>query len=103
MLKKILKEGREFGVGTILSTQLLSHFSTSDNDYANYILTWVVHNVADLNTKDVKYIFNTHTKQQEDELYNKIKSLEKHYSLVKMGDSDRPLHVRDKAFWELEK
>ena len=102
-LKKILKEGREFGVGTILSTQLLSHFSTSDNDYANYILTWVVHNVADLNTKDVKYIFNTHTKQQEDELYNKIKSLEKHYSLVKMGDSDRPLHVRDKAFWELEK
>ena len=27
-LKKILKEGREFGVGTILSTQLLSHFST---------------------------------------------------------------------------
>lgn len=102
-LKKILKEGREFGVGTILSTQLLSHFSTSDNDYANYILTWVVHNVADLNTKDVKYIFNTHTKQQEDELYNKIKSLEKHYSLVKMGDSDRALHVRDKAFWELKK
>ncbi|MBE6023497.1 MAG: DNA phosphorothioation-dependent restriction protein DptH [Cellulosilyticum sp.] len=102
-LKKILKEGREFGVGTILSTQLLSHFSTADNDYANYILTWVVHNVADLNTKDVKYIFNTHTKQQEDELYNKIKSLEKHYSLVKMGDSDRALHVRDKAFWELDK
>lgn len=102
-LKKILKEGREFGVGTILSTQLLSHFSTSDNDYANYILTWVVHNVADLNTRDVKYIFNTKTKQQEEELYNKIKSLEKHYSLVKMGDSDRPLHVRDKAFWELDK
>ena len=102
-LKKILKEGREFGVGTILSTQLLSHFSTSDNDYANYILTWVVHNVADLSTKDVKYIFNTNSKQQEEELYNKIKSLEKHYSLVKMGDSDRPLHVRDKAFWELNK
>lgn len=102
-LKKILKEGREFGVGTILSTQLLSHFSTSDNDYANYILTWVVHNVADLSTKDVKYIFNTNSKQQEEELYNKIKSLEKHYSLVKMGDSDRPLYVRDKAFWELDK
>lgn len=102
-LKKILKEGREFGVGTILSTQLLSHFATSDNDYANYILTWVVHNVADLNTRDVKYIFNTKTKQEEEELYNKIKSLKKHYSLVKMGDSDRSLHIRDKAFWELDK
>ncbi|MBQ3264360.1 MAG: DUF87 domain-containing protein [Ruminococcus sp.] len=46
-LKKILKEGREFGVGTILSTQFLKHFGTSDDDYAKYILTWVVHNVAD--------------------------------------------------------
>lgn len=100
-LKKILKEGREFGVGTILSTQLLSHFSTSDNDFANYILTWVVHNVADLSTKDVKFIFNTHTKSEEEELYNKIKSLSKHYSLIKMGDTDRAMHVRDKAFWEL--
>lgn len=100
-LKKILKEGREFGVGTILSTQLLSHFSTSENDYANYILTWVVHNVADLSTKDVKYIFNTQGKSEEEELYNKIKSLNKHYSLVKMGDINRPIYIKDKAFWEL--
>ena len=101
-LKKILKEGREFGVGTILSTQLLSHFSTGENDYANYILTWVIHNVADLNNKDVKYIFNTQSKQEEEHLYNKIKSLNKHYSLVKMGDSDRPIYMKDKAFWELK-
>lgn len=53
-LKKILKEGREFGVGTILSTQLLTHFSTDKNDYANYILNWVVHRVDDLNNRDVK-------------------------------------------------
>ena len=102
-LKKILKEGREFGVGTILSTQLLSHFSTGENDYANYILTWVIHNVADLNNKDVKYIFNTLSKQEEEHLYNKIKSLNKHYSLVKMGDSDRPIYMKDRAFWELIK
>lgn len=44
-LKKILKEGREFGVGTILSTQFLKHFGSGDDDYAKYILTWVVHNV----------------------------------------------------------
>lgn len=100
-LKKILKEGREFGVGTILSTQLLSHFSTGENDYANYILTWVIHNVADLNQKDVKYIFNTQNKQEEETLYNKIKSLTKHHSLVKMGDSSIPIHMKDKAFWEL--
>lgn len=102
-LKKILKEGREFGVGTILSTQLLSHFSTGENDYANYILTWIIHNVADLSNKDVKYIFNTQSKAEEENLCSKIKSLKKHYSLVKMGDSEKSMYMKDKAFWELEK
>lgn len=102
-LKKILKEGREFGVGTILSTQLLSHFSTGENDYANYILTWVIHNVAELNNKEIKYIFNTQNKTDDEILFNKIKSLNKHYSLVKMGDSDKAIYMKDKAFWELLK
>ena len=102
-LKKILKEGREFGVGTILSTQLLSHFSTGENKYSDYILTWIVHNVAEINPKDAKYIFNAQAKADQENICNKIKSLNKHYSLVKMGDSDRPIFMKDKAFWELIK
>ncbi|WP_195927054.1 DNA phosphorothioation-dependent restriction protein DptH [Turicibacter sanguinis] len=100
-LKKILKEGREFGVGTILSTQLLSHFSTGENKYSDYILTWIVHNVAELNTKDAKYIFNAQSKADQEMICNRIKSLNKHFSLVKLGDSDRPIFMKDKAFWEL--
>ena len=53
-LKKILKEGREFGVGTILSTQFLKHFGSGDDDFSKYILTWVVHNVADLKNTDIR-------------------------------------------------
>lgn len=102
-LKKILKEGREFGVGTILSTQLLSHFSTGENKYSDYILTWVVHNVAEINPKDAKYIFNAQDKHDQENICNKIKSLSKHYSLVKMGDSNRPIFMKDRAFWELDK
>lgn len=102
-LKKILKEGREFGVGTILSTQLLSHFSTGENKYSDYILTWIVHNVAEINPKDAKYIFNAQDKSDQESICNKIKNLNKHYSLVKMGDSDRPIYMKDKAFWELDK
>lgn len=98
-LKKILKEGRMFGVGTILSTQLLSHFSTGDNEYANYILTWIVHKVSDLTIKDIKYIYNTTNKSREEELFNKIKSLEKHKSLVKLGNIDDVIYMRDNAFW----
>jgi DNA phosphorothioation-dependent restriction protein DptH len=102
-LKKILKEGREFGVGTILSTQLLSHFSTGENDYANYILTWVIHRVDDISVKDVKYIFNTQNKHDDEDLLSKIKGLSKHHSLVKTGDSQRAIFMRDRAFWELVK
>ena len=100
-LKKILKEGREFGVGTILSTQLLSHFSTGENKYSDYVLTWIVHNVAEISLKDAKYIFNLQEKSEQEQICNKIKGLNKHYSLVKMGDSDRAIFMKDKAFWEL--
>ena len=101
-LKKILKEGREFGVGTILSTQFLRHFGNGDDDYSAYILTWVVHNVADLKNSDVDFVFKTESKGEESKLFNDIKKLEKHHSIVKVG-IDEPAYIKDKAFWELWK
>lgn len=100
-LKKILKEGREFGVGTILSTQFLKHFGSGDDDYSKYILTWVVHNVSDLKNSDVDFVFKTEAKSQENQvLFNAIKRLTKHHSIVKIGNN-KPVYVQDKAFWEL--
>ncbi|WP_347223971.1 DUF87 domain-containing protein, partial [Bacteroides congonensis] len=100
-LKKILKEGREFGVGTILSTQFLKHFGNGDDDYAKYILTWVVHNVSDLRNSDVDFVFKTESRSQESQvLFNAIKGLMKHHSIVKIGNN-KPVYVHDKAFWEL--
>lgn len=101
-IKRILKEGREFGVGTILSTQFLKHFDSKDDDFAKYILTWVVHNVADLDASDIRFVFNTEAKSdQEQHLYNDVKKLTKHHSLVKMGDSGQPYYIEDRAFWKL--
>ncbi len=102
-LKKILKEGREFGVGTILSTQFLKHFGTGDDDYAKYILTWVVHNVADLKASDVDFVFNTEAKSaNEQKLFNDIKQLQKHNSIAKIGTS-APVYIEDLPFWKLIK
>lgn len=100
-LKKILKEGREFGVGTILSTQFLKHFGSGEDDYAKYILTWVVHNVADLKAADVEFVFKTESKSTESQtLYNDIKALKKHHSIVKIS-TQKPQYIQDKAFWQL--
>lgn len=99
-IKKILKEGREFGVGTVLSTQFLNHFSTSENDYSNYILTWVIHRVTEIKTKEVESLFSIESKDQRDSLIKTIKGLEKHQSIVNLAGSP-PILIKDKAFWEL--
>lgn len=102
-LKKILKEGREFGVGTILSTQSLTHFGSGEDDYSKYILTWVVHNVSDLKNSDVDFVFNTEKNSQDSNmLFNQIKSLSIHHSIIKIG-TGKPIYLHDKAFWELYK
>ncbi|MFH6936064.1 DNA phosphorothioation-dependent restriction protein DptH [Flavobacterium sp. FlaQc-30] len=99
-IRKILKEGREFGVGTILSTQFLNHFATSENEYSNYILTWVIHRVNEIKIKEIDSLFSLETKQQRENLVKTIKGLEKHQSIVNLAGSG-PILVKDKAFWEL--
>ncbi|HDR7537283.1 DNA phosphorothioation-dependent restriction protein DptH [Bacillus toyonensis] len=102
-LKKILKEGREFGVGTILSTQFLSHFATTDNDYSQYLLTWIVHCVTDLKRREVQAIFNTESKEEEDSIMNRIRQLDKHQSLVTSVSNNKLEVMEDKPFWQLIK
>lgn len=101
-IRKILKEGREFGVGTILSTQFLKHFATSDNNFSEYILTWIIHKVNEISPKEVGNIFSMTDKKEQDSVVNTIKNLEKHHSLINLGGDNEPKHIRDKAFWELK-
>lgn len=55
-LRKIISEGRMFGVGMILSTQGISDFRT-DEDYSSFIKSWVVHNVTNPTKADLSAIF----------------------------------------------
>ena len=99
-LRRILKEGREYGVGVILSTQDITHFKTSDNDYSAYILSWIVHRVGQIKNQDIKSIFNKNDKADQEKLMKTIRGLDKHYSLYVDGDK-KVQKIKDKAFWEL--
>jgi len=99
-LKKILKEGREFGVGTILSTQELTHFKAGDTDYSSYILSWVIHRVSQLKNQEIKSIFNSKDKKEEDRFMQQIRQLDKHFSLYIDGEK-KVSKIKDRAFWEL--
>ncbi|MCF6257079.1 MAG: DNA phosphorothioation-dependent restriction protein DptH [Gammaproteobacteria bacterium] len=101
-LRKILKEGREYGVGVILSTQDITHFKTGENDYSAYILSWVVHRVSQLKNQDIKALFNVDDRREQEVLMNTIRGLEKHHSLYVDGDKV-VAKIKDKAFWELQR
>lgn len=101
-LRKILKEGREFGVGTILSTQFLNHFSTADNEYDQYILTWIIHRVNDVKLKDVDSLFSITDRDQKESLVQAIKKLEKHHSVINLAGS-KAILIEDMPFWKLIK
>ena len=99
-LKRILKEGREFGVGTILSTQSLRHFASGE-DYSSYILTWLVHNVPDLKHSDIEFVFKTSADPDVSaQLYQQIKMIGKHQCVVKAGNA-APVSVQDLPFWQI--
>ncbi len=56
VLKKILLQGREFGVGVLLASQYLSHFKTSHENYLEPLLTWFIHKVPNIKLKELEGI-----------------------------------------------
>lgn len=102
-LRKIMKEGREFGVGVILSTQSLTHFCTGDDDYSKYIITWVIHKVNDLNRRNMETVLDqTQKSTGSEQLFLAVKELKKHESMVKISNGE-PIIMDDKPFWQLLK
>lgn len=99
-LRKILKEGREFGVGCLLSTQGLDHFQTSENSYSDYMTAWICHRLNNPKNKDVEQLLNTKTKQELESNMNIVRELEKHHALFVDGKK----HVTQQQstmFWKL--
>lgn len=98
-LRKIISEGRMFGVGMILSTQNMSDFR-SNEDYSQFILSWVIHNVNAINKADLTSIFgasdNCFTQYME-----YIRDCGRFESLCKLGK--HVYQVRDLPFFELVK
>ncbi len=102
-LRKIMKEGREFGVGVILSTQSLMHFCAGDDDYSKYIITWVIHKVNDLNRRNMETVLaQTQKSTESEQLFLAVKELRKHESMVKIANGE-PIMMDDKPFWQLLK
>ncbi|MGA8939626.1 MAG: hypothetical protein WB439_10715, partial [Acidobacteriaceae bacterium] len=80
VLRKILLQGREFGVGVILASQYLSHFKARSTDYREMLLTWLIHKVPSVLAPEIVALGMTGNQIQTAE---RIKSLGLHECLFK--------------------
>jgi hypothetical protein len=97
VLRQVLQEGREFGVGVFLASQYLSHFRTTEYDYREPLLTWFIHRVPNVTSRDVEGLgLGT----VASDVVSTIKMLENHEFFYKSLDEDGTFAL-GKAFWRL--
>ena len=83
VLRQILLQGREFGIGVLLASQYLSHFRTRDTDYAEPLLTWCVHKVPNVTARELESIGLSKVAASTVE---RVKALDVHECLYKTLD-----------------
>ena len=96
--RSIISEGRMFGVGMILSTQNISDFKSSQEDYSSFILSWVIHHVNTISKAELASIFGPNDPHSNDYMtyINNAKIFE---SICKLGSCVEG--IRDLPFFEL--
>ena len=97
VLKRILLQGREFGVGVVLASQYLSHFKTAHENYAEPLLTWFLHKVPNITIRELENIGLTRI---DTGLVDRIKTLACHECLYKTYDVGGEF-MRATPFFEL--
>lgn len=97
-LRSIISEGRMFGVGMILSTQNLGDFRSANEDYSQFILSWVIHHVNSISKTEIASIFGATDKNAE-RYMDCINHAQLFESVCKIGESVNAM--RDLPFFEL--
>jgi len=100
-LEAILREGRSFGVGTALSTQLVRDFDQGRGadavPFDQLLRSWVIHRVPQVTPNDLE---GRGIAQPNEETCNRIRALNRHeayYSSLHFPGR----FIRGKAFFEL--
>ena len=83
VLRQILLQGREFGIGVLLASQFLSHFKTRETDYSEPLLTWFIHKVPNVTPRELQSIGLNNVANAT---VDKVKTLDVHQCLFKTLD-----------------
>jgi len=97
VLTQILQQGREFGVGVMLSSQYLSHFDTTNVNYKEPLRTWFIHKVPHVRQRELQSI-GVPTATADDAA--RVSSLEPHQAYFVSLDFNG-VFIRGKPFFEM--
>jgi DNA phosphorothioation-dependent restriction protein DptH len=97
VLRKLLLQGREFGVGVILASQYLRHFKVNATDYREPLLTWFIHKVPNVTAAELAGLGLT---AELGELAERVKGLQNHHCLFKSAGVQAEV-IRGLPFFEL--
>ncbi len=86
VLRRVLLQGREFGVGVILASQYLSHFKAGASDYREPLLSWFIHKVPNIRPQELSAL-GLNESVGLPQLAERIRSLGVHECLYKSHDS----------------
>lgn len=99
-LRSIISEGRMFGVGMILSTQNIDDFKTAQEDYSQFILSWVIHHVNSVSKAEIASIFGASDPNGQ-RYMDFISKAKQFMSICKIGAKVEG--IRDLPYFELVK
>jgi DNA phosphorothioation-dependent restriction protein DptH len=97
VLRKLLLQGREFGVGVVLASQYLRHFKVNATDYREPLLTWFIHKVPNVTASELSGLGLT---SDVGELAERVKAMPNHQMLFKTY-GPQPEVVKGLPFFEL--
>jgi DNA phosphorothioation-dependent restriction protein DptH len=97
VLRKVLLQGREFGVGVILASQYLKHFKAGATDYREPLLTWFIHKVPNVTPQELGALGLS---GETSPLAERVKSLAVHECLFKTFDVSSEI-VKGTPFYSL--
>lgn len=101
VLRRLLKEGRSYGLGVLLSTQYLRHFSTRREAYAENFSTWILHRFPGLKNSQIQTVFGVTGSKAQEAFRKRLGSCEKHQSLVRIGTGPDFLAIDDLPHFRL--
>ncbi len=99
VLKSILLQGREFGVGVVLSSQFLDHFKVGQENYGQALGSWMIHKVPSVTYRQLQSLGIPEATEVD---AKRIAGLANHETYYKSLNSPGRF-VRGTPFFELDK